>query len=100
MPSRVPSQRVPAHLVAPPGRAEELAGVGVVCAGSRSLRGVGGVVLRSGLVEAEGSWGEDELWGEAVRAGICAPAGTSESSCEEVLGSGWSIRGGWSPTGS
>lgn len=67
----------------------------MVRAGSRWLSGeVGGTVLLSGLVEAEGLWGEDELWGEAVRAGKCAPAGTSESSCEELLGSGLSIRGG------
>ena len=38
--------------------------------------------------------------GDFERAGKWAPAGTSESSWEELLGSGLSIRGGVFPTGS
>jgi hypothetical protein len=72
------AQRVPAHWFVPPGRAEVAGDVGAV----------------EGLEPVPG---EDE--GDLDLAGKWAPAGTSESSCEE-LGNGRSTLGECLLTGS
>jgi hypothetical protein len=89
---------VPAHLCAPPGRAEEVAGDVGEGTGPRAGRAEGDVSRPGPAEEAEGV-GELDERGDSDSAGKCAPAGTSVSSWEELLGSGWFIRGGWFPTG-